>query len=38
MKEVQIESRQKTPWWWVPTLYFAEGVPYFVGACIEKRY
>ena len=18
------------PWWWVPTLYFAEGVPYFV--------
>ena len=30
MKEVQIEPRQKTPWWWVPTLYFAEGVPYFV--------
>lgn len=21
---------QRTPWWWVPTLYFAEGVPYFV--------
>ena len=21
---------QKNPWWWVPTLYFAEGVPYFV--------
>ena len=20
----------KNPWWWVPTLYFAEGVPYFV--------
>lgn len=20
----------KSPWWWVPTLYFAEGVPYFV--------
>ena len=20
----------RTPWWWVPTLYFAEGVPYFV--------
>ena len=30
MQEVQIEPRQKTPWWWVPTLYFAEGVPYFV--------
>jgi len=21
---------KNTPWWWVPTLYFAEGVPYFV--------
>lgn len=20
----------KTPWWWVPTLYFAEGIPYFI--------
>ena len=30
MQEVQIEPGQKTPWWWVPTLYFAEGVPYFV--------
>lgn len=20
----------KSPWWWVPTLYFAEGVPYFI--------
>ena len=30
MKEVLIEPQQKTPWWWVPTLYFAEGVPYFV--------
>ena len=30
MKEEKIEPRQKTPWWWVPTLYFAEGVPYFV--------
>ncbi len=20
----------RNPWWWVPTLYFAEGVPYFV--------
>ena len=23
-------TNQKNPWWWVPTLYFAEGVPYFV--------
>lgn len=23
-------TTQKNPWWWVPTLYFAEGVPYFV--------
>lgn len=23
-------TKQKSPWWWVPTLYFAEGVPYFV--------
>ena len=30
MQGEHIESRQKTPWWWVPTLYFAEGVPYFV--------
>lgn len=22
--------KTKSPWWWVPTLYFAEGVPYFV--------
>ena len=30
MREIQIEPKQKSPWWWVPTLYFAEGVPYFV--------
>lgn len=24
------DTKQKNPWWWVPTLYFAEGVPYFV--------
>ena len=23
-------TKTKSPWWWVPTLYFAEGVPYFV--------
>lgn len=26
----KITTRTKSPWWWVPTLYFAEGVPYFV--------
>ena len=28
-----MESKKVTyrnPWWWVPTLYFAEGVPYFI--------
>ena len=20
----------RSPWWWVPTLYFAEGIPYFI--------
>ena len=20
----------QSPWWWVPTLYFAEGIPYFI--------
>lgn len=20
----------KSPWWWIPTLYFAEGIPYFL--------
>ena len=23
-------SKGKTPWLWVPTLYFAEGIPYFI--------
>lgn len=23
-------TKTKNPWWWVPTLYFAEGIPYFV--------
>ena len=26
----KITTRTKSPWWWVTTLYFAEGVPYFV--------
>lgn len=24
------QSKIGTPWWWVPTLYFAEGIPYFL--------
>ena len=24
------ESTGRSPWWWVPSLYFAEGVPYVV--------
>lgn len=27
MVEVKETNR---PWWWIPTLYFAEGIPYFV--------
>jgi PAT family beta-lactamase induction signal transducer AmpG len=23
-------NRTNTPWWWIPTLYFAEGIPYFI--------
>ena len=22
--------KHNSPWWWVPTLYFAEGIPYFI--------
>jgi len=24
------KSSRRNPWWWIPTLYFAEGLPYFV--------
>lgn len=30
MDTVETVKAKKTPWWWVPTLYFAEGVPYFL--------
>ncbi|MBR6282806.1 MAG: MFS transporter [Muribaculaceae bacterium] len=30
MNKASVPLKEKTPWWWVPTLYFAEGVPYFV--------
>ena len=23
-------NKHDSPWWWVPTLYFAEGIPYFI--------
>ena len=22
--------KARSPWWWIPTLYFAEGIPYFI--------
>jgi MFS transporter, PAT family, beta-lactamase induction signal transducer AmpG len=27
---VELSSSGRSPWWWVPSLYFAEGVPYVV--------
>jgi len=23
-------DKKMNPWWWIPTLYFAEGIPYFI--------
>lgn len=23
-------TSSRSPWWWVPSLYFAEGIPYFM--------
>ena len=25
-----MKTVKTTPWWWIPTLYFAEGLPYFI--------
>ena len=25
-----MSNKKLSPWWWVPTLYFAEGIPYFI--------
>lgn len=25
-----MNMQTKSPWWWIPTLYFAEGIPYFL--------
>lgn len=30
MQTITDNSKQRSPWWWVPTLYFAEGIPYFI--------
>jgi len=27
---MNIKTNNRTPWLWIPTLYFAEGIPYFV--------
>lgn len=28
-------KKNGSPWWWVPTLYFAEGVPYFLVTSVS---
>ena len=25
-----MNDKRMNPWWWIPTLYFAEGIPYFI--------
>ena len=25
-----IQKGRRSPWLWIPTLYFAEGIPYFI--------
>lgn len=30
MDEFFMKERNHNPWWWIPTLYFAEGIPYFM--------
>ncbi len=25
-----MNMKNNNPWWWIPTLYFAEGIPYFI--------
>lgn len=27
---IVMNYKLRNPWWWVPTLYFAEGIPYFI--------
>ncbi len=28
-------NKARSPWWWVPTLYFAEGLPYMAVMTIS---
>ena len=30
MKEVEVKSSKRNPWLWITTLYFIEGIPYFL--------
>lgn len=30
MKEIEVESSKRNPWLWITTLYFIEGIPYFL--------
>lgn len=30
MKVTENPARERNPWLWIPTLYFAEGIPYFI--------
>lgn len=35
MKSSNLEILNRSPWFWVPTLYFAEGVPFFIVTSIS---
>ena len=24
------KNNNRSPWWWIPSLYFAEGIPYII--------
>ena len=30
MKEIEVETNKRNPWLWITTLYFIEGIPYFL--------
>src|SRR5664280_3034944 len=34
MSEQTVEPRQRNPWAWISTLYFAEGIPYVVAMTV----
>jgi PAT family beta-lactamase induction signal transducer AmpG len=35
MNMQRMNGKSKSPWWWVPTLYFAEGLPYMAVMTIS---